>query len=461
MTIELEKRADELHNLPKKGIPYFGICNNTPIMNYLGEQGLVSPVQGVNAEYFCFTPDKKSTATAEDIQQLETLNQRLANFVFNEEKASTSFSLIPINNAAKTQEGEIHGETRGGVELLVQSNAFTKYHITPDHQTNGILMIEGMALDAMRATLQTLKDNGQLEKYEAVVLGRYYSNLAYDGDIRNCETSRIEEVIQRIDVPIPVYFGAPWGHPHYERIASDLYPQAMYADAVISKVGDLPQMTVAHHRSKESCEYYFSRGMQGPVTVQIATDQNPAQFHLPTIKPLEEADAQQTLGLLTDKSSFDVTGITIRSVVKDRSEFPPTPEIIGQLPIASLDAKTKNIVLLLNDPSLPYQTVFHLHESMMALLGLDKLATAQSLTVVMPPLDEDSVRNRLKVYRENHPNLKDLIILTSPGETSSHDLPDKFSVTIRQPSIATSERKSWTREIINTLGSGIAGSYNR
>ena len=191
--LELEKYYSNPTNLPKRpdAPPLIGFSDVTQLQLYLGEKGLVSPLQVASEK----TPELRS--------------------LLFEQKLPQNIPLIPLNEAAE-RSSAISGTTIGGNDFAIYRTHRTKHRLQTKENRNNILLLEGEQSDQdFVLTLEKLISQGEDKNIKAIVLGQCYDNNG-DERIHECDIGKILKIIKRInglDSKIPIFFGAPIGHP--------------------------------------------------------------------------------------------------------------------------------------------------------------------------------------------------------------------------------------------------------
>jgi muramoyltetrapeptide carboxypeptidase LdcA involved in peptidoglycan recycling len=179
--LELEELFKE-HGLPKRddAIPLIGFSDATQLQLYLGELGLVSPIQVASDGSL----EVKNLLFEQELQQKMPLN--------------------PVNAAAK-REILISGKTIGGNDTAILSAHRSDYRLQTAADRNNILLLEGWNTYGVPKVLEVLEKQGQLGNTNAIILGKCYGN--------NGNENTIEEIEKAVkDLNIPVFIGAPIGH---------------------------------------------------------------------------------------------------------------------------------------------------------------------------------------------------------------------------------------------------------
>lgn len=238
-----ERYAEELQfiaNSEKAGRPFLGYSDNTNAM--LGLDGVISPISGFSAFFI-----------QEDLKENR---QHVRDFLMEDSPLLPPIAMEAINDSAKN--ANISGKIRGGTTLVLCHQASTpdRLHIRQDD----ILFIEGFKHQDIEYTLQKLKESGELDKAKAIVVGKYVKRENPDV----VDGKKLDEIIAKLDITIPVFSGYPSGHP-----AGDKYDNVRLLPFggdinIASNAEGVAELKILNQRGKDDLQYAASRERKIP-----------------------------------------------------------------------------------------------------------------------------------------------------------------------------------------------------
>lgn len=221
---KIEKHFKE-HGLPTRddAIPLIGFSDATQLQLYLGELGLVSPIQSAL--------DGGSA---------------VSDLLFKQE-SQEKIPLIPLN-AAAIVEPKIEGKSIGGNDKAIYWAHRSNYRLQTAEDRNNILLLEGTTTSDFCRALDKLAKQGQLDKtkVKAIILGQCYNEA---------HASPLLELTEKIkDFGIPVFAGAPFGHTNNRAITARFLPIPLNTETTIETIDGSSTVSFSPFRTKEDIE---------------------------------------------------------------------------------------------------------------------------------------------------------------------------------------------------------------
>lgn len=233
----LKERMAALKDAPNRGIPMFGYSDNTELHIALGQESVISSVQGPTFDYLV----PPANATPKQIANFDQNRAYLRDYLMGEHTTEPPMPLLALNAAAE-KAISISGE----LQINTQNSG-----VQDSTAANEILILEGRKADGLALKLNALEATGQLKRYKAVVLGRYNENGGYDGPLEKAQTQALKEVIEGSPSlkSIPVFFGMPFGHPDR---GMPVRPIPINAAATITKEKGGYQLVASHFHGRNT-----------------------------------------------------------------------------------------------------------------------------------------------------------------------------------------------------------------
>ncbi|HEV3304419.1 MAG TPA: LD-carboxypeptidase [Planctomycetaceae bacterium] len=303
---ELKKREAELLKAPNRGIPLIGASDSTFLHHYLGERGIVSPVQGppsahltANRGYMVY---ENGTLAAVDLSQSTNDEARnkvaqwersgvlvsrprsekeaavakanlraLKDLLMDGEPTMPRVELHAVNNAAR-RATKIEGVLVGGSDQITAIARFTTHGASALLNAAAgkpVLFIEGKSLGEMEDTLTLLRKSGDLLRYQAIVFGKYYANPTQtEPEFPKHQTA---EILKRLGIndSLPVFEGFPFGHASR---GAEIKPLPLYTHAVIEVTHGTALMSVDRSGAKKDLDSRAAKSVQATPNGAVRKD---------------------------------------------------------------------------------------------------------------------------------------------------------------------------------------------
>lgn len=352
----LKRRQGELDALPKRAIPLIGYSDITHLHHFLGQKGLVSAVQGPSTEFLAERPGMDDTEKAGIARNQEALKA----FLMGGQQQQPDIALIPLNQAAKDTP-HIKGTLIGGGDVPIVLADEASHRLATDAYSGQILFLEGRNSKALKMTLAKLQQRHQLGGVDAIVLGRYYDNQQYTGDLSQAYTAEIKQVFEEMGITKPVYFGVPAGHPNHALHSAPVIPVPMRVRAEINATPEAATLSLGRFRDMAECEYARS------------------------IAPAETAPAVRAPA--PGKGSIELVNIPMNEL-----KMPDVSEAMDK------DFTGRKAVLNFGD----HATIPLMHMAMMELHGAGKLNGAESILIASSRDMPQEVKSWLGEFQQRH-----------------------------------------------------------
>ncbi len=268
----LAEKAAGRPGLPCRGVPVFGLSNNTTLLNPLAQMGIISQVQGkldasiperVYSEAELQMGDEKARENKQKHNAIwSDLNSSQRKVVAGNAQAlqqllsgaapELSFAVTPLNDEAREYKGEAASvEIVGGCNFHVIESARTPFQV----ETKGkFLALEGPEEQCSVAeTIAGLRREGMLDGVKALFLG-----YVAGGDT---EKKQAEIAAATKDLGIPVFAGLPWGHIGVGAQA-DRYLPLNTAATFNAEDGGVATLKVSAFRAKENLDKAYAAPVQ-------------------------------------------------------------------------------------------------------------------------------------------------------------------------------------------------------
>lgn len=273
---ELKKpeNLERLLKAPNRGIPLIGGSDITFLHHFLGEHGIVTPVQGPtfsyltsNRDYVVFeNGELKHTESVSDETTIVSRPRKVEHarahqqnadaikqFLATDDVPTQCYTIQPFNAKAK-EARTLEGYLVGGYDQVTQMARYVTYDTqTPIHAAveKPILFLESKTTKDLEATLALMKESGDLSRYQGIVLGKYTGNP--DQTNPDFPAHQVAAVLERVGIQdsIPVFHGVAFGHGPR---GAELRPIPLYTSTSIAIDGDKAMMSVAGSSTQEDLD---------------------------------------------------------------------------------------------------------------------------------------------------------------------------------------------------------------
>ena len=228
--IEHLKRYDAEFGLPKRAIPLIGYSDATQLQHYLSSIGVVCAVQGCDPRQLLCQDDFRSrveqchkSLQCSDIddKKKNRLQQLIANHNsdrdltmamhdFLTQGKTEDVNLICINDAARNSE-----ILSGNLVVFNEHSSRSDYRVLTQEEYSPIFLLEAgiggrKVKEGINFAVNYLKKTGQLNNLQAIVISQSDAQCFFDKKLDEVDLSEITQPLVELD--IPVFFGAPFGH---------------------------------------------------------------------------------------------------------------------------------------------------------------------------------------------------------------------------------------------------------
>jgi muramoyltetrapeptide carboxypeptidase LdcA involved in peptidoglycan recycling len=240
---ELAAIAREAANGRRPAPPLIGCSDAVHLHHFLGGLGLVSPV------YFSLPYDFASRAAAGESS--EPILEPMADLLRRQHVGQ--IALRPVNVQAAGA-----AVIDGGLALANHQSIHTpNAMVTGDPSWANLLLLEsghnGAGLDgsALSMRLSTLSAYGRLSGVDALVLARTDADGGEAIPLADVDLGRLRQTVDEHGVDIPVFFGAPYGHPARGQTVTHL-PLPLHTHAQIAAGQEQAVLTIDAVRTRAS-----------------------------------------------------------------------------------------------------------------------------------------------------------------------------------------------------------------
>lgn len=377
--------ADEVASKKRQPIPLFGFSDASHLLHYLGGLGIVSPMVLRCASLY--NKDLSAHDTALEIKSVVT------------GKMQETTELIPLNDMA-TKPG-----ARKGQLTFYQNmhNLYTPYGMYAGDGANFLLMESGHRGagtkdgEGLRSNLRRLKAMGKLKCLDAIILSRCDADGSTQTPLERINLTVLRDVIKdELDNSIPVYFGAPLGHPAKDEPPLHAHALPLLTNATLFSDGRKTQLISHKHRTPESIEdirKQYEKQMASPLRFP------PLRRIAPLFQPLPEEEIQPPY-LNDDFRQVFEEGCFACKLHQD-------PFLKGCLPEGlrgyGTELKGKNLLLVYDPAALKDASIANIEDitindlqmSLTELLMRGELQHLQSLIIAVPnyPYEKQELRS--------------------------------------------------------------------
>lgn len=485
---ELQSMAQAVIKGERSSPPLFGFSDATQLQHFLGGLGVVSPVHFSSElhEFSSILPSAPERMPEEIKNSFEVSLHSFLTFIHDGE--APVLQLIAVNDKAK-----IPQMLNGSMTVYDHHTIHTDVGPVINKEHANFLLVEGGHRgndvtdgSGLRHAFQILKAQGRLKDIDAIIISQCDANCTGKQTIQETDISVIKRVVQEeLSDEVPVFFGAPFGHPGKGVIPSQPIPLYTPTRITVYKNGEVKLQTEAirsqqniqitkeifdkHHLSNSTKEQELTgiQHIKEPVIVTV--------MHLPK-------DKSQTLPIDCIACSVDISKFTIRG-----SEVPALRETT---------LKGKNILVYMPPMPMPPKKVmekfqltsekieqempgFYVKNLQLALTELIQTGSLQesgSLTIAFShPLHKDTER-WIKNFSQRHlpgipvfttvlpPEISQNLSDKKPGVLHFDNLKrqrvsiDALALDALDPALTpeqiTSEPKSWVEKMQSTTPKG-------
>ena len=417
---ELQEVTASIIRGERKASPMFGLSDATHLLQYLGGLGVISPVLLDASSIYTDQYGEEGMDALREIQR------------FLKTGSTQDVKLRPVNHAAETMR-----ELSGGMTVY---NVHA-WHVPSGLMTGGkwsnFLLLEtghfGEGIEdgkGLQRNLRRLKQSGKLTGIDAIILSRCDADGSTRKNIDEIDISTLRLIAtEELNDTIPIYLGAPYGHPPKQE--PFMYPHALplmtHAAITTDDKGTTLKMDgIRTLESVQDVSGQFVRQLKSPIPFQ--RDAHPGRetvkvlpFPYKATEYLQNASSPPSRYLACKVQFDDILGGGLLPALRGENTKGKHLLVIYDPP-SNVDSGWANV---LND----------MHISFAELLQRGQLQKAESLTIASTMPFHESMTQWLKDYAVQHlPNtpVSTLQISSKIAEEIPNNCPINLTVVRKQ-----------------------------